>query len=222
MINRVQVSNSESYKRNSAQKKADGSFDAILKSKVKNKSMDEMFKEAAKKYNVPENLLRAVAQTESDFDPKAVSGCGAVGVMQLMPGTAKDLGVSDPYDAEQNINGGAKYISSLLKKYGGDVDLALAAYNAGPGNVEKYGGVPPFKETQNYVRKIRGILGEGSSAVQNLKATETAAAASVDTGSASGLSDADVKKYLSYIQLNMLSVLQNSLDSQGSDKEYLL
>lgn len=119
-----------------------------------NKSLDEIFERAAKKYNVPVSLLKAIGKAESDFNPNAVSKAGAQGVMQLMPGTAKELGVTDPFDPEQNIMGGSKYIADLLKRYKGDTKLALAAYNAGMGNVKKYGGVPPFKETQNYVVKV--------------------------------------------------------------------
>lgn len=117
-------------------------------------SMDSIFKEAASTYQVPENLLKAVAKAESNFNAKAVSKAGAQGVMQLMPATAKSLGVTNSFDARQNIMGGAKYLSSMLKKYDGNVKLALAAYNAGSGNVDKYNGVPPFKETQNYVVKV--------------------------------------------------------------------
>lgn len=123
------------------------------------KSMDEIFDQAAQKYNVPVELLKAIGKTESDFNARAVSRCGAQGVMQLMPSTAKGLGVTDPFDAEQNIMGGAKYIAALLKKYNGDTKLALAAYNAGSGNVAKYGGIPPFTETQNYVKKVMGFMG---------------------------------------------------------------
>lgn len=120
-------------------------------------SMDAIFEEAAACYDISPRLLRAVAKAESNFNPKAVSGAGAMGVMQLMPGTARSLGVSDPYDARQNIMGGAKYLKQNLDRFG-DVSLALAAYNAGPGSVQKYGGVPPYKETQNYVRKIMADL----------------------------------------------------------------
>lgn len=122
------------------------------------KSMDAIFDKAAATYNVPVELLKAIGKAESDFNAKAVSRSGAQGVMQLMPATAKELGVTNSFDPEQNIMGGAKYISGLLKKYNGDVKLALAAYNAGSGNVKKYGGIPPFKETQNYVKKVTAFM----------------------------------------------------------------
>ncbi|NLK04581.1 MAG: lytic transglycosylase domain-containing protein [Clostridiales bacterium] len=118
------------------------------------KSLDEIFEQASRKYNVPLNLLKAIGKAESNFNPDAVSRSGAQGVMQLMPATAAELGVTDSFDPEQNIMGGSKYISDLLKRYDGDTKLALAAYNAGMGNVKKYGGIPPFKETQNYVVKV--------------------------------------------------------------------
>ncbi|MBQ4522871.1 MAG: lytic transglycosylase domain-containing protein [Lachnospiraceae bacterium] len=124
------------------------------------KSLEDIFQDAAATYDVPVNLLKAVAKAESNFDPNAVSHCGAQGIMQLMPATASYLGVEDAFDPEQNIMGGAKYLSNLLKTYDGDVTLTLAAYNAGSGNVKKYGGVPPFKETQNYIKKISGYLNQ--------------------------------------------------------------
>lgn len=123
-------------------------------------SLDDIFERASIKYNVPLNLLKAIGKAESDFNPKAVSKAGAQGVMQLMPKTAEELGVTDAFDPEQNIMGGAKYISDLLKRYDGDTKLALAAYNAGMGNVKKYGGIPPFEETQNYVVKVMKYMGQ--------------------------------------------------------------
>lgn len=123
-------------------------------------TMDDIFQKASDTYGVPVSLLKAMAKQESNFDPNATSHCGAQGVMQLMPATAASLGVTDAYDPEQNIMGGAKYISQLLSKYDGDISLALAAYNAGSGNVAKYGGIPPFKETQNYVSKVTAYMNE--------------------------------------------------------------
>jgi soluble lytic murein transglycosylase-like protein len=108
----------------------------------------------ARRQGVAEDLVRAVIQVESAFNPYAVSNKGAMGLMQLMPATAAELGVKDPFDPEQNIRGGVKYLKQLLVRYDNKVELALAAYNAGIGNVEKYGAVPPFKETRNYVNKI--------------------------------------------------------------------
>lgn len=122
-------------------------------------SMDDIFEEAAALYDVPSALLKAIGKAESGFNPNAVSGAGAQGVMQLMPATARSLGVTDSFDARSNIMGGAKYIADKLKKYEGNIDLALAAYNAGSGNVAKYGGVPPFKETQNYIKKVKQYMG---------------------------------------------------------------
>jgi len=122
-------------------------------------SLECYFEEAADTYGVPIALIKAVAKAESNFNANAVSSAGAQGVMQLMPATAKGLGVEDSFDARQNIMGGTKLLAQNLTKYNGSVKLALAAYNAGAGNVAKYDGVPPFTETQNYIKKIFGYLG---------------------------------------------------------------
>jgi len=115
---------------------------------------DEIIKRAADKYDVPEKLISSIIRQESNFNPSATSSAGASGLMQLMPGTAKYLGVTNSLDPEQNIMGGAKYISQMLSKFDGNIETALAAYNAGPGAVKKYAGIPPYKETQNYVQKV--------------------------------------------------------------------
>ena len=113
-----------------------------------------MISQIARKHGVDEKLVKALVQQESGFNPNAKSHCGAMGLMQLMPGTAKTLGVTDPFNAVQNVDGGVRHLKWLLSKYNGNKILALAAYNAGSGAVDKYDGVPPYPETQNYVKKI--------------------------------------------------------------------
>lgn len=123
---------------------------------TKSAPYDTSINEHSQRMGVSAELVRAVIQVESAFNPSAVSTKGAMGLMQLMPATARELGVANPFEPDQNIRGGVTYLKRLLDRYNQNVELALAAYNAGMGNVEKYGDVPPFKETQNYVKKITG------------------------------------------------------------------
>ncbi|ASF41425.1 lytic transglycosylase [Halobacillus halophilus] len=122
--------------------------------KGKDQDIEQIIKKASQHYGIDEKLIRSVVQAESNYNADAVSHAGAQGLMQLMPATAEGMGVKDPFNPEENVMGGTKYLKQMLDRYDGDSRLALAAYNAGPGNVDKYGGVPPFQETQNYVSKV--------------------------------------------------------------------
>ncbi len=143
--------------------KPDTDFQKILNSKVENKKnstsisrseINDLISKYSDKNGLDEDFVKAVINQESGFNPNATSKCGAMGLMQLMPSTAEGLGVKNAYDAEQNIEGGTKYLKGLMDRFNNDKSLALAAYNAGPNAVKKYGGIPPYAETQNYVKNI--------------------------------------------------------------------
>ncbi|MET0555298.1 MAG: lytic transglycosylase domain-containing protein [Vicinamibacteria bacterium] len=130
----------------------------------RNTKFDEHINAAAAKHGVDVDLVRAIIQVESGFDHRARSRRGARGLMQLMPGTARDMGARNAFDPRQNIFAGVRYLRFLLDAFGGDVTLAAAAYNAGPTVVKRYGGVPPYEETQTYVQKVHGLLGRATPA----------------------------------------------------------
>lgn len=191
-------------------------------------SMDSIFEEAAQRYGVPLTLLKAVAKAESNFNAGAVSSAGAQGVMQLMPATAKSLGVDNPFDARSNIMGGAKYISEKLNQYGGDVELALAAYNAGSGNVAKYGGVPPFAETRNYIKRIKEYMGGDLTAGQVVQSQtavgKTEESGILDVSDAMEITELTAQYLLGKMQLQMqdqMNSLSASLSGENEEEDSL-
>ncbi|PHA01918.1 lytic transglycosylase [Bacillus pseudomycoides] len=117
----------------------------------------DIIQKASDTYGIPKTLIQKMIEVESNFNPNTVSSAGAMGLMQLMPANVKEQGINNPFSPAENIEGGVKELAGYLKQYNGDLVLALAAYNAGPGNVKKYGGVPPFQETENYIKKILNI-----------------------------------------------------------------
>lgn len=129
-------------------------FASTTQKNLPTSNFNSIIKDAAEKFSVDEKLIHSVIKMESNYRPGATSRSGAQGLMQLMPQTARGLGVKNAYDPKQNIYGGTKYLRQMLNQFDGNTKLALAAYNAGPGNVNKFGGMPPFKETQNYVKNV--------------------------------------------------------------------
>jgi soluble lytic murein transglycosylase-like protein len=125
---------------------------------------DDIIAEAAEEYDIDPHMIRAVMQAESAFNAMAVSPVGALGLMQLMPEVAAELGADDPMDPRQNIMAGSRHLKQMLTTHRGNVKLALASYNAGPGNVARYRGIPPFKETRNYVKKVTALLADAKAA----------------------------------------------------------
>ena len=182
-------------------------------------NLDAIFAEAESTYNLPAGLIKAVAKAESNFRPSATSPKGAMGIMQLMPGTAKGLGVTDAYDPYQNIMGGAKYLRQQLDRFG-SVELALAAYNAGPNNVSKHGGIPPFKETQNYVTKIMGLLsggGEFTAGMVSYAGGFGSGFARRDSGGDTALGSKELNGMLT--QMMMIKMIELQMKSSEDDED---
>lgn len=186
--------------------------------------LEQIFQKASDTYQVSKDLLKAMAKAESNFRADATSHCGAMGIMQLMPATAASLGVTDAYNPEQNIMGGAQYISRLLERYNGNLAYAVAAYNAGSGNVDKYGGIPPFNETQNYVAKVLSYLEEGVTIPDSSSTAEPSSAysaASLLGTSGSSLQNImnkyfDYDDYLEFLQL-FTRVIYEKLTGTAAD-----
>jgi len=133
---------------------APASFEMSAADKANREKIEEMIREVSARYRVDQALVRAVIQTESNYNSWAVSRKGALGLMQLIPGTAQQMGVSNALDPKQNLDGGVRYLRTLLQRYNGDLDRALAAYNAGPSAVDRAGGIPQYRETREYVQKV--------------------------------------------------------------------
>ena len=183
--------------------------------------LEQVFQKASDTYQVSKDLLKAMAKAESNFRADATSHCGAMGIMQLMPATAASLGVSDAYNPEQNIMGGAKYLAKLLDKYDGDTKLALAAYNAGSGNVAKYGGIPPFKETQNYVKRVLEYAGEDFNTNQMASMSPSNGGIQNQAQTVSAVYDSEYgdisKMMVQMMQLEMQQKLQSILGADTDD-----
>lgn len=224
MVNKIQAADGNTYVVEEMQESVGGgkvSFDALVNSKVREISLEDIFQKAARQYDIPCSLLKAVAQAESGFDAQVVSPCGASGIMQLMPQTAEGLGVTDIFDPEQNINGGAKLLSSMIECYNGDVAMALAAYNAGWGAVEKYNGIPPYEETQNYISRVFRILEEGQEA--DLSETVYPAAAPVSqTPAEAYVSGATAQSGNTFIESDKKKLFSIALGKNSQGQEMTL
>lgn len=122
---------------------------------IKKSNLDDLIEQSAQRFQLDRALIKAIIKVESDFNPRVISAKGAQGLMQLMPDTAKEVGVYNPFDPSESIHGGSLYLRKMLDSFDSNLDYALAAYNAGPNAVRKYGGIPPYAETQNYVRRVK-------------------------------------------------------------------
>ncbi|NCB03104.1 MAG: lytic transglycosylase domain-containing protein [Spirochaetia bacterium] len=202
-------------------------FNASLASSAKGEmesvgavNLDAIFQKAADTYDVPLGLLKAIGKAESNFDPSARSKSGAMGVMQLMPKTAASLGVKNAFDPVQNIMGGAKYLKDMLKQFNGNVELALAAYNAGPGNVKKHGGVPPFAETQRYIAKVMGYANQDINAGTN-KANQAVVEETgpVTSGDVSGISAKDLTTMMTLYRYQIELAAWTSMSKLTEEQE---
>jgi len=193
-------------------------FSEVLRTRtapVGSADLDAIFNAAGLRYNIPPELLKAVGKVESNFRPNATSRVGAMGIMQLMPGTARQLGVTDPFDPEQNIMGGAKYLRQMLDRFGGDVRLALAAYNAGPGTITRNGGKPLDSQMRGYIPKVLGYYNGGNITAGMVGYSGIGLSGSEASGSAFG--SPEFTKALS--QMIFMRIIEMQMSSSSDDKK---